>query len=230
MNKVSRLCLMLPFLLGKLVHAQDDRLGTGLVVFEGLHYSLNWDKPIPLFKDTTCTSLSFNLAAADTHCPTCMACAEPTAYHSGPYRPFQCGGGEGLAFVCTNSAKNYREIIIDSVGTRAFLNNRTGVYYSWTNYLLKRTRKGDYFRIVRQWDSTVLYDRPYNLNDLPEPDSNLAAGIKFRDFSDWHFYPVAVQGYWVKLKAMDGNRSKGYCWVIWRNEGRILNWFAWRAE
>lgn len=234
MNTWSKLYLLLPFLFCNLVYAQDNsnayHFGTGLVVFEGPQYGLLWEKQIPLFKDSMCTSLWFNLAAKDTRCPTCMACAEPIEYHNGNFRPFNCGGGEGVAFICVNVAKNYREVIVDSIGTRAFLNNRTGVYYSWQNYFLKKARKGDYFRIERQWDSAVLYDRPYAINALPAADSHLAVGVKFRDFSYWRFYPVAVKGYWVKLKAMDGKQLKGYCWLIWRNDKEILNWFAWRAE
>lgn len=203
-------------------------LGQGLLCFNlGL---LNWTDSVPVYRDTGLSQLQTVLTAEQTDCPECMGCAEPATFFPGSFHPLFCGGGKGPAFICTRTTAGYHEIIMDTLGTRVYVPWQYGNYRSWEQYLLQEAAAGEYMRFVRQWDSTILYDQPYPIEALPAPDSHLQVKLALKDVDDLLFYPVAVQGYWMKLKARRGKQFKGYCWIIWRNENQLLHWFAWRAD
>ncbi|PSK88817.1 hypothetical protein [Taibaiella chishuiensis] len=208
----------------------DYSLGTGLLELARTHHVLQWTDTVPVYRDTGLTQLQTQLTVAQTNCPQCMACAEPNSFYEGPFQPFQCGGGNGPAFICTRVTPRYFEILADTTGARAYIPAAYGRYASWEQYLLAEAAAGEYFRIVRQWDTSVLYDKPYPEGQLPAADKYYCAGVKLVHPDDLKFVPVAVQGHWVKLNAMRNKRLAGYCWVIWRDERRLYHWFAWNAD
>lgn len=214
--------------------AQDKRgaytLGTGLLLLQGKSLPLSWTDTLPVYHDSTLSRLWARLDVTQTDCPECMACAEPQTYHQGSFHPFSCGGGAGPAFVCTRAAASFYEIITDTAGTRAYIPAQYGRYLSWKQYILGQAKQGEYFRITRPSDNTVLYDKPYPLEALPEAGSGFTYGLSWPDIDAYRFYPVAVQGVWLQLKAVQGRDTKGYCWIIWRNDSRLYKWFAWRAD
>ncbi len=204
-------------------------LGTGLLELASVRQVLLWTDTVPVYNDTGLTQLQTRLTIDQTTCPQCLACAEPVAFYEGPYRPFLCGGGNGPAFICTRITARYFEILTDTAGTLAYIPAAYGRYTTWERYLPAEAKACAYFRIVRQWDTTVLYDKPYPAGQLPPADKYACVGVKLHQPDDLKFYPVTVAGHWVKLKAMKGNKPVGYCWIIWRDERRLYHWFAWDA-
>lgn len=205
-------------------------LGSGLLRLNAKTLPISWQDTIPVYRDPALTQLWTNLTIEQTNCPECMACAEPERFYQGPFHPFICGGRNGPSFICTRSGNQFHEIITDSSGTRAYVPVQYGAYDTWEQYILGQAKQGDYFRIIRDWDSTVLYDKPYAAEALPAAGSGFMSGVSFADISDFKFYPVAVQGTWMKLKAVSGRKAMGYCWIIWRNENHLYKWFAWHAD
>ncbi len=231
----NRLTLFICVLLLKNMsaHAQDNSsyfLGNGLLVFGNTFFYDYTGKPIPLYQDTLRTILLTNLTLDQTTCPKCMECMEPVAYYKGIIHPFICGEANGMNFICTRTTPNYNEIIIDTSGTRAYTSKDQGAFYSWNDYMQMSAELGDYFGFNRQWDSTVLYDKPYDLAKLPEHDKNLQVGLNIKNVENLFFYPESVDGYWMKLKAVRLKKTVGCCWIIWRNEKEWLVGFQFRTD
>lgn len=205
-----------------------DRLGAGLLVLSEQHPDF-FRRPVALYQDSLARKRLFLLSPERTTCPTCLLCAEPTEYYKGPVQPFSCGGGYGIAFICHRATRRYRELAIDTLGRRAYLLPSVGTFYTWNDYMKLCARRGDYFQFVRQWDRTVLYNQPYDLRHLPPPSRNLLVGLRIPGISDVKFYPVLVQGYWLKLRYTRSNGTTGTCWVVWRNAARWLIGFRFRS-
>ncbi|MDJ0365779.1 hypothetical protein QMK33_11500 [Hymenobacter sp. H14-R3] len=205
-----------------------DQLGVGLLVLNEQNTSF-FRKPPPLFSDSLLATRLPTLTPERTTCPTCMACAEPVAYHKGKIQPFICGS-EGMEFICTKKAAGYTEISIDKLGKKAYLQPGAGIFYTWNGYMRHQASQGDYFTFVRQWDRTVLYDQPYDLRRLPRPTAALLVGLKIKNISDLKFYPVLVKGYWMKLRFTEDGNAMRYAWVVWRNEKAWLHGFQFRTD
>ena len=207
-------------------------LGIGLVSIGKEARFVEYDsKPVVLYKDSARTVVYTKLVLAQTNCPTCMECAEPPATYQGKIQPFICGAGQGMQFICTKATKKYNELIIDKAGTRAYVDSRQTIFYSWNAYMQRQARQGEYFEFVRQWDKSVLYDKPYGLHTLPKPDKNLLVGLRLpADIDYLRFYPVLIKGYWMKLRIVDGQKTIGYCWFVWRNEREWLHGFKFRTD
>ncbi|MGI4874778.1 MAG: hypothetical protein ACRYFX_26795 [Janthinobacterium lividum] len=209
--------------------APFDKLGAGLLVLTEQHTRFFADS-IPLFQDSLTQHHLLSLTPERTTCPTCMQCAEPTAYHHGPIQPFECGGGEGIKFICLKATRRYTELVLDTLGHRAYLRPGTGTFYTWKQYMQERARQGDYFQFVRQWDRHILYDQPYDLRHLPPPGKDLLVGLTIQNLDDVKFYPVLVQGYWLKLRYQPDTGLERTCWVVWRNEKAWLLGFKFRTD
>lgn len=205
-------------------------LGLGLLNFGGKTLPLSWNDTIPVYKDSALTVLWTRLDITQTNCPSCLACAEPEIYYGGPFFTFSCGAGKGPSFIYTRSGKQFHEIITDTSGTRAYIPAVYGTCATWEQYILIEAGQGEYFRINRQWDTTILFNRPYPGSALPASDSSHLSPLSFANTDDLKFYPVTVKGNWLQLKAMSGRKRVGYCWIIWRNEKQLFKWFAWSAD
>lgn len=224
------LCLLHCVSVGTAQPGNTYTLGLGLLSFGSRTLPLSWTDTIPVYKDSALTVLQTMLDISQTDCPSCMACAEPQTYYGGPFLTFSCGGGKGPSFIYTRSGKQFHEIITDTSGTRAYIPLAYGTCYTWEQYIHNEAAAGEYFRINRQWDTTTLFNKPYPENALPVSDSGYLAPLALTDVDDLKFYPVAVQGHWLQLKAKAGRKSMGYCWIIWRNDKQLFKWFAWRAD
>ncbi|PZP48892.1 MAG: hypothetical protein DI598_09160 [Pseudopedobacter saltans] len=201
---------------------QKYNLGDGVVIVQYKNYEKNF-KLIVLYKDSSCKIPFIKLLAENTNCPTCFGCAEPTHYYKGPIKPFSCNLMNGIVFVGRKCGNNAYQIFTDRSGTVAYIApNVDTKYYTWSQYMNDRSNNGDYFLFVRQWDSTVIYNKKYSLKHLPKPNRSLQVGTHIKDIDYVKFYPMLVDGYWMKLKAKRNDRTIGYYWVIWRNETEWL--------
>ena len=209
--------------------APTDQLGAGLLVLTEQDTRF-FSRPVPLFRDSLLRQPLPGLTPERTTCPTCMRCAEPQEYYHGPVRPFSCGGGDGMQFICPKATRTYTELVLDTLGHHAYLRPGVGTFYTWNRYMQERAQQGDYFQFERQWDRHVLYDQPYDLRHLPPPGPNQLVRLRIPDVSDVKFYPVLVQGYWLKLRYTRENGAMGYCWVVWRNEKAWLLGFKFRTD
>lgn len=225
------LCFLFrPFIAGAQHKPGAYTLGTGLLLLNGKSLPLSWTDTLPVYQDSALARLWTMLDVTQTDCPECMACAEPQTYYRGRFHPFSCGGGAGPAFICTRATTRFYEIVADTTGTRAYIPAQYGRYLSWKQYILGQAKQGEYLRITRPSDQTVLYDKPYPLEALPETGPSFTYGLSWPDTDAYRFYPVAVEGVWLQLKAVQGKDTKGYCWIIWRSDSRLYKWFAWRAD
>ena len=230
MRKKTCLVLLSLLLANGICKAQSPAytLGQGLLIFNEQNTTF-FTKPIFLYKDSLLKKMLVKLELSQTTCPTCMLCAEPEESYPGKIHPLFCGSGNGMQFICTGNTKHYSEIIIDTFGAKAYVKKGMGSFYNWNSYMQMKARQGEYFMFVRQWDSTVLYDKQYDLNNLPAADKDLLVGLAIENVSGIEFYPVLVQGYWMKLRYRDKKGRSCYCWFIWRNEKEWLNGFKFHA-
>lgn len=185
---------------------------------------------IPLYKDSLKKQSAINLTLKETNCPACMECAEPTDNYKGKIQPFICGGTLGINFICIKITTACKEILIDTSGHTAFIEKGKGKFYTWNNYMKKRALEGDYFSFSRPADRTILYNKMYDLKRLPKPNQNLQVGLKIQHLERYNFYPVLLSGYWMKLRIMEGKKTAGYCWMIWRDERKWLKGFTFRTD
>jgi hypothetical protein len=160
-----------------------------------------------------------------------MLCAAPQNYYDGILKPFICSSLEGIVFICEQQDSNKYEVFIDTLGNVAYVPKTAAIQYqSWETYMVKQGERGEYISFIRQWDSTVIYDKKYDLNYLPKADSNRFVGVKINDLDDVRFYPVSIDNYWMKIKGVRSRKTTGYYWVIWRNEKNWLVNFTFRAD
>lgn len=202
-----------------------DYLGNGLVEI-AVPFEL---PPTPLYRDSISGSVLTVLTLQQTNCPECMSCAEPDRFHTGTILPFLCGSGR-LSFICTGTGSNRYQIRIDSIGQVAYLSKTAGTFYTWNDYFRKQAAQGEFFSFDRAYDTTILYDKPYERAALPKADRTFRVHLQYEESEFLRFYPVQVKGYWMQLKIMEDTATIGYCWMIWRDEKHWLKGFQFNPE
>jgi hypothetical protein len=229
-------CCILPVLVVFCHNAQGQEkvnfcLGDGVVVVKYEPWKTNDSKSVVLYKDNKCTIPFVNLTIDNTNCPKCMECAEPESYYNGLLRPLICSASEGIVFAGEKYGEGEYKIFIDTTGLIAYAPKHSSlIFFSWSDYMIGRGRKGEYFSFDRSWNHNVIYNRKYEINSLPKANKEFIVGTKIKDIEDVKFYPVLVDGYWMKIKGIKNGQWIGYYWIIWRNEKDWLIDFSFNPD